>query len=289
MALFDSYGRLRTGLQRLDLVKPTDAIETTDYTKNPGLVAPPQRNGPGKWEDEDPVWKASRILEQLDSFEAARKGGVRPDGAPATVDRETEVFGEIPSVPWLDALTRQRCEDVLSYVAKDQNPHPVLSLSENDRTSASIIIDLPKFEVPVIHEETHYPLPAESASGPVSALDVAQYRKVSEQGGAADPATEHMALVPFLDYESELDNPVEDKYRTLAHDLLRGLVDPALKPDREQRDRLAAIIASPSHHPTREEKGKAIATILCACFGVTLLLTCSSLLPRQRLALAFPL
>lgn len=62
--------------------------------------------------------------------------------------------------------------------------------------------------------------------------------------------------MPFADYEKEQDNPVEDKYRTLAHDLLRGLVDPALKPDREQRDRLAAIIASPSHHPTREEKGK---------------------------------
>jgi phosphatidylinositol 3-kinase len=32
------------------------------------------------------------------------------------------------------------------------------------------------------------------------------------------------------------------------------LVDPALKPDRVQRDKLAAIIASPSHHPSREEK-----------------------------------
>ena len=63
-----------------------------------------------------------------------------------------------------------------------------------------------------------------------------------------------LELVPFLDYEDENDNPVEDKYRTLAHDLLRGLVDPALKPDRTQRDRLAAIIDSPSHHPTREEK-----------------------------------
>lgn len=63
-----------------------------------------------------------------------------------------------------------------------------------------------------------------------------------------------LQLVPFLDYENESDNPVEDKYRTLAHDLLRGLVDPALKPDREQRNRLAHIIDSPSHHPTREEK-----------------------------------
>ena len=63
-----------------------------------------------------------------------------------------------------------------------------------------------------------------------------------------------LQLVSLLDYEDENDNPVEDKYRTLAHDLLRGLVDPALKPDREQRNRLANIIDSPSHHPSREEK-----------------------------------
>ena len=43
-------------------------------------------------------------------------------------------------------------------------------------------------------------------------------------------------------------------HQTLAHDLLRGMVDPALKPDRNQRDALEAIINSPSYHPTREEK-----------------------------------
>jgi phosphatidylinositol 3-kinase len=32
------------------------------------------------------------------------------------------------------------------------------------------------------------------------------------------------------------------------------MVDPALKPDRSQRERLESIIASPSYHPTREEK-----------------------------------
>ena len=42
----------------------------------------------------------------------------------------------------------------------------------------------------------------------------------------------------------------------LLQDLLRGLVDPDIKPDRVQRDRLAAIIASPSHHLSREEKGR---------------------------------
>lgn len=102
-------------------------------------------------------------------------------------------------------------------------------------------MELPVFEIPIMHEESFYPLPQNGACGEVSPFDFC-YNNPNR-------------WVPFLDYENELDNPVEDKYRTLAHDLLRGLVDPALKPDREQRDRLAAIIASPSHHPSREDKG----------------------------------
>jgi hypothetical protein len=117
-----------------------------------------------------------------------------------------------------------------------------------------LIVELPVFDVPVMHEETFYPVPHQGTSGSVTPLDLSLYRKKTEANGA--PFHPLGLLVPFLDYENENDNPVEDKYRTLAHDLLRGLVDPALKPDRVQRDRLAAIIASPSHHPTREEKGK---------------------------------
>jgi hypothetical protein len=178
-------------------------------------------------------------------------------------------FGEIPSVPWLDALTKQHCQNVLKEAANEDQSTLFFPSQESERVSACIIVELPTFEVPIIHEETHYPLPAEAASGPVTALSVAQYRKTVQQNGAVNSSTEHMALVPFLDYESELDNPVEDKYRTLAHDLLRGLVDPALKPDREQRDRLAAIIASPSHHPTREEKGQSF-PLTCCCLSLFL-------------------
>lgn len=133
---------------------------------------------------------------------------------------------------------------------------------ENDESKAFLIIELPTFEIPIMHEESFYPTPQQGASGAVTPLDLAVYRKQqqsrsnqkqaasSTSGGSFDP----LQLVTFLDYENEHDNPVEDKYRTLAHDLLRGLVDPALKPDRGQRDQLAAIIDSTSHHLSREEK-----------------------------------
>jgi hypothetical protein len=49
---------------------------------------------------------------------------------------------------------------------------------------------------------------------------------------------------------------VEEKYRTLQHELIRGLVDPALKPDAHERSQLNAIIGGTGQHLTREERGK---------------------------------
>jgi hypothetical protein len=104
-----------------------------------------------------------------------------------------------------------------------ESPFPILPRSWPEAPPSFLILELPTFTIPIVHEEAVYP---------------------------------NSSQAHILDYEQEGDNPSEDKYRTLAHDLLRGMVDPALKPDREQRARLAAIIASPSHHPTREEQGK---------------------------------
>jgi hypothetical protein len=112
-----------------------------------------------------------------------------------------------------------------------------------------------------------YPVSQHGPSGSVTALDLALFQQKMSSSGAVSHF-HPLQSIPFLDYEDENDNPVEDKYRTLAHDLLRGLVDPALKPDRVQRDQLAAIIASPAHHPSREEKGKYLKNFKCVHFAV---------------------
>ncbi|CAN0315901.1 unnamed protein product [Discosporangium mesarthrocarpum] len=52
------------------------------------------------------------------------------------------------------------------------------------------------------------------------------------------------AFLVVADYEMEEDNPVEQKYRKLAHDQLRGLVDPELKPNLDERQRIDAIVSS---------------------------------------------
>ena len=156
-------------------------------------------------------------------------------------------FAPIPSLSPQQHTTHE------SFLSPPQKQHSIYG--EGD-FSAFLIVELPVFDVPVMHEETFYPTPQHGPSGSLTPLDLALFKqKKTSSDVKAAPSFHPLDAVPFLDYENENDNPVEDKYRTLAHDLLRGLVDPALKPDREQRDRLAAIIASPSHHPSRAEKG----------------------------------
>ena len=234
MPFFTKYGRLSTGLTLLHLKDPSvdsgTTVTPTTSTDN---------------EEDDPVWKASMMLDKLESFEASRLGN--HPSAPAD---NRKVFGRVQSVPWLDAISKDYCQKVIAS-AKDAKQNELL-YSRIDESPWYLIVELPVFDVPVMHEESFYPIPQQAASGPVSALDLSLYRK---SGAVNDTNRFHpLQLVNYVDYENEMDNPAEDKYRCLAHDLLRGLVDPALKPDREQRDRLAAIIASPSHHPTREEK-----------------------------------
>ena len=218
-----------------------------DKNRNHGLYAlaprSEQEDEKSIFVEDDPVWKASRILDQLGRFEDK--------------NRNYTLFGALPSVPWLNTKEKDCCLKILSNMeAEDKSWR-----EQHNGSTGFLIVELPRslFDIPIMHEETFYNTPTEGASGVVTPLDMAVYRKrkaaaSSGVGVPGQPSFDILDLVPFLDYENENDNPVEDKYRTLAHDLLRGLVDPALKPDREQRAKLDAIIDSPSHHPTREEK-----------------------------------
>lgn len=168
-------------------------------------------------------------------------------------------------VPWLDAMTRRQClEDIdalRTQIASGDYPSPSQTYHEEGRLAtppAHLIIELPDFNIPIVHEETPYPPPAHGASGTVTAYDVSLYRRqrAKAKGAAKDEYDAGISLVQVLDYENTNDahNPVEDKYRTLAHDLLRGHIDPTLKPSRAQRQALSEIISSPSRHPTNEER-----------------------------------
>ncbi len=100
--MFDAYGKLKAGLVRLDLTVPPHV----DTSRNAGLLPPPKRGDAPEWQDEDQVWKASKILDQLERFENPKGDSTGPSGF--------KPFGEMQSVPWLDKMTKEYCEQTLS-------------------------------------------------------------------------------------------------------------------------------------------------------------------------------
>lgn len=128
LPLFTAHGRLHTGLQRAEL----DAYPSSrDENQNPGLY-PPQRRPDhvSEWgrDEEDPVWKASRILHQLEvlSQTTAQTSSIAPTAPTATntpaatspppsrpSNPNLPTFGSVPSIPWLDAITKEHCQRVI--------------------------------------------------------------------------------------------------------------------------------------------------------------------------------
>jgi len=255
-----------------------------------------------KHEAVDQNWKASLILEQIES--RYKKGNGTSNASSFSrndiqqVNHDNRNNGKNDSsstnIYWLDKFTIERCRQIVSQGDETEdelnaslmNPEtPQYTLA----TNSFLIVELPIFSVPIVHEEQFYPHALHGASGSVTALDLALHKRhvmalqaaertnaVGTAGTSPSNATltespqiallkskvveeedAGVSLVQFLDPEREDINPVEDKYRTLAHDLLRGVVDPTVKPNKEQRDRLQHIISSPTqyhYYLTREEK-----------------------------------
>lgn len=105
MPMFDAYGKMQSGLTKLDLTPRSQVVDRL----NEGLLPPPKQGGNKntEWQIDDPVWKASKILDQLERVEKTK--------ADTTTNRGGfKTFGEIQSVPWLDKMAKDYCEQTLS-------------------------------------------------------------------------------------------------------------------------------------------------------------------------------
>lgn len=102
LAFFDTYGKLRTKLQKIELENP----ELVDDRGNRGVSSIRVQRRKVDHDDEDPVWKSSVILDELERFEQNR-----------TAVKQERSLGVIPSVPWLDYLTKERCDDELTDIS----------------------------------------------------------------------------------------------------------------------------------------------------------------------------
>ena len=83
---------------RVDLHSPSE----TETRRNAGLLSPPAKNE-SKWQEDDAVWKASQMLDELDMMEESKVESTAQAGVSST-------FGKLPSVPWLDKILRENCE-----------------------------------------------------------------------------------------------------------------------------------------------------------------------------------
>jgi hypothetical protein len=116
--MFNAYGKLQTGLIRLDLESP---LSDPNQKRNAGLLPPPKKTDPSEWKEEDPIWKASRMLDQLERFEEVK---VDPTARVGT----NKAFGEIQPVPWLDALAKECCHNTLNEAKEKAGVSPSLIL-----------------------------------------------------------------------------------------------------------------------------------------------------------------
>jgi hypothetical protein len=332
LPLFDEHGRLRSGLYKLKLYPNMladggmgyqsmgetneDNIETfLEGGATPGILKSQDKNNNtfhSNWLDErkldkdqdDPKWKASLILHELDRLETSTSSNNAAAGTNLGIGTTNSQQSTASPVPWLDALTKERCLDIIngedddeySYTStsssatatktieqrtashrpttrskETEKPPPPTSSHHN---SPYLIVELPTPPIPILHEEPLYPTATSLNANDLIKFH-SKFRSEDEEGlavrispRALDAPTTDIPqsflypLVQILDPEPPLtdendnvqDNPAQDKYRILAHDLIRGLVDPGLKPDRSQRARLERIIGSPSHHLSTEEK-----------------------------------
>lgn len=209
---------------------------------------------------------------------------------------------------WLDPVSLSRVDRLVAALADPDELRQYRAYQTDAeaglRDSPNLVLDMPCFAHPIIHEERPYPgVPGGGVGGGGGGGGVGSGGGAMSVTGIAPLATSATVVVPsadgtlvatangaaagvdggggeggmgeggrswgdsdllagggsgaFLlvsDYEMEEDNPVEHKYRKLAHDKLRGLVDPELKPNRDERHRIDDLVAGRQDHLGMEDK-----------------------------------
>jgi hypothetical protein len=85
---------------RVELHAPSSEKENI---RNTGLLPPPKKSDSSEWKDEDSVWKACRMLDQLERMEESKGDSNTQVGVSST-------FRQLPTVPWLDKIVKENCE-----------------------------------------------------------------------------------------------------------------------------------------------------------------------------------
>ena len=194
-------------------------------------------------------------------------------------------MGEIPRVDWLDNLVfrtlekkRQEVESSAKRASRsvDNGPKGANGVatgrvtSPNDEPSGeshdekfTLIIDLPRFDFPVVFTDHEYPPPPISSllspSSPTNITlkpppEVQLGPGINETGTSLEDDENAPPLIRIYDPEIGIkENPAENKHRRLVRNQRTGILDRDLKPNAKFRDELNTII---SFGPTAELKSE---------------------------------
>lgn len=197
---------------------------------------------------------------------------------------------EIPRNEWMDGVTDRR----IARIRRGSEPpgrKETLGPFCSYREDALLWIEMPYFGDVVVYEEEPYAQRAVPASysadvprrlneyggglvspsnGPQSSfIDTHSVGGAYDLASAATAATpssassgysysnsskEISSLITVWDPELNEENPSERKYRKLARDILRGSIDPNLKPSRDENVRIEALLATPTNTLKNEDK-----------------------------------
>ncbi|KAF0683692.1 Aste57867_24254 [Aphanomyces stellatus] len=191
--------------------------------------------------------------------------------------REKYERWDMPRNEWMDRVTARR----ISRIRRSSEfPGPKEDLPSfcSLREEPCLWIDLPYFGQTVVYEEEPYAFrnafgfpfgdgakaaPVGGANGGVVAVtgptDLPM--PTPSGGGGMNKLTSlrlandnETTLMPVWDPDLNEENPAERKYRKLARDILRGSIDPNLKPSREEKFAIEALLSSSKDHLKNDEK-----------------------------------
>ena len=266
VSLFDKDHTLQKGRQRCQLYRHR-AADGLSATTTPA-VRPPRRHrgtngaslGHASTPEEDELDRIEKLFKKHE-------------------------MGEIPRVDWLDRLVfktvekrRQEVEASARRASSNEKPHSDVEHGLNNAPSPpdagkdpqsfengdekfTLIIELPKFDFPVVFTDHEYTPPPISTLLPPSSLGNVNLKPPPEvQLGpgingtvmALEPDDNAPPLIRIYDPEVGVkENPAESKHRRLVRSQRTGVLDRDLKPNSKIRDELNTIV---SYGPTEELK-----------------------------------
>ncbi|RDW62214.1 putative 1-phosphatidylinositol 3-kinase [Coleophoma cylindrospora] len=261
LPLFDKENQLQKGRQKCHLHR-RKAADGLSSSSTPSVLPKVRRKGNRK--DEESI--VDKEVEEMNRMEKLLK---------------KHEMGEIPRIEWLDQLvfrgTEKRGLNGSIASRKAKQTHEVTATQDGtenngndglppvDDESFTLVVELPRFDFPVVFSDHEYPAP------PISSL---QHLSSSQSNIILKPPPE-VQFGPGINslgnsensgfggrlvrvYDPEVgarDNPAESKHRRLVRSHRTGVLDRDLKPNAKVRDELNGIMAySPTHMLSPEEK-----------------------------------